>query len=272
MSTRFEKWQEKIDNCKGTRQSFAIQLDWSNLDDVELIKIIALLKDNHQFSEAMRQALVIIPALMAGSLDELFAEFPWVQAEFLQYVESLQINAGQGEKKTLTEQNEALQTMVQQQSNRVADVEAENARLQAKIESLQAVAEESEDYIAELEAELDKQDDEPKPSQLQAQLNRIEQQLLKQGHIPIESTSQTVGPPADENNPLRPSGGVGLKAMGQGQNSMGIGLKGLQVMTLPPPTFDDEDDDIPDLVVKKDTSTNATANFLASMKALQQGT
>jgi hypothetical protein len=252
-----------------SRKRFTFWLDDTKHEQNELIEQVDQLKQTRSFASTIRDGIRLVSDLRKGSLDVLFELFPFVRAEFLQYVESLQINVGQGEKKTLTEQNEVLQTMVNQQSNRVAEVEAENARLQAKIEGLQAVAEESEDYIAELEAELDKQDEDT-ISPIQQKLDRLEQLLLQQGHVPIETTSQPVGPPADENNPSRPSGGGGLKPIGQG-NSVGIKpIGGLQPIKLPPPNFDD-DDDLPELTITKAKSDgSATQNFLNSLRALQE--
>lgn len=90
MSDRFDKWQARIQSCKDTRQSFALQLDWANPDDVELIKIIAFLKDRQDFSKVMRLALKIIPAILyEGRLDELFSEFAWAKLEMLEYMREL---------------------------------------------------------------------------------------------------------------------------------------------------------------------------------------
>lgn len=88
---RFLNWQAKMTERKGSRQSFNLQLDWDDPDDVELIKIIALLKDKQDFSKVMRLALKIIPALMyEGNLDELFLAFAWVKLEMLEYLKELQ--------------------------------------------------------------------------------------------------------------------------------------------------------------------------------------
>ena len=67
INERFYYWKDKMIGRKGSRQSFQLQLDWDDPDDVELIKVIALLKDKQEFSKVMRMALKIIPAMMYES-------------------------------------------------------------------------------------------------------------------------------------------------------------------------------------------------------------
>ena len=71
-----------------------------------------------------------------------------------------------------------------------------------------------------------------------------------------------------QNNGKSNTNGNGLKPLG-GQ------LKKLDVQEIPAPQFDDDDDDLGDLlVVKKDETAGARANenFLKSMMKLQEGT
>jgi hypothetical protein len=72
---------------------------------------------------------------------------------------------------------------------------------------------------------------------LKDQLKRIEQQLLQQGHTPVQLPSST-----SEASP-----------------------KSMRVPQFDTPNFDDDD-----LVLKKDTSTDSAKNFLQSMMNLQQ--
>ena len=66
---------------------------WLNLHnplEEELANVIDELKQNRLFASTIRDGIRLICDLRAGHLDILFELFPWVQAEFLEYMQSLQ--------------------------------------------------------------------------------------------------------------------------------------------------------------------------------------
>jgi hypothetical protein len=258
MSERFDKWQEKIELCKGTRQSFPIQLDWSNPDDVELIKVIAFLKDNDEFSEVIRKALRIIPALIfSGSLDELFAEFAWVKAEFLQYMRevAIEVPIGQSpETPTAPEHKhiEAERAWLDAEQERLEQERAwQERRLAEAQKALEAERRNIEQERQRIEAERTEHQ-----TSIQKQLARMEALLLSQGHQPIERPieQQSHHPNEVNNRPGRPKQLV------------------VPQFTAPPSVDDEDDEDL--LESKKDESAamRTTQNFLRNVKGLMTET
>lgn len=252
MSTRLDKWNKEMQARKGSRQGFKFWLNWDKAEDVELIETIALLMDNSQFSEVIRKALRIIPALMEGELNELFDEFPWVKAEFLEYMRELKEpddNSGdediETEKKRIEQERQWL--------------EAEQQRLEAEREWHQRKLEEERQRM--------EQERNQNQSAIQKQLQRLEELLLQQGNVPVQSTQQTVAPE-------RLSEGVGLKD----NPASDIGLKGAGLKSgglggnfaAPPPVFDD--DDLPELIIQKSktSGTSANQNLINGLLGLQQ--
>lgn len=65
-------------------------LDITKPDEDWLDEQIHELKRSRRFTTVIRDALRLIVDLRAGRLDVLFELFPWVQAEFLKYLESIQ--------------------------------------------------------------------------------------------------------------------------------------------------------------------------------------
>jgi hypothetical protein len=88
MNKRFLKWLGVAESSGKAKKSVTFFLFWGKDDD--LIEEVAELMNTRKFSQVMRIALKVIPALMRGSLDELFEEFPWVKAEFLKYMQDVQ--------------------------------------------------------------------------------------------------------------------------------------------------------------------------------------
>lgn len=72
------------------RGRFTFWLDFRKDDELLLAEMIDDLKRKRGFASAIRDGLRLIVDLRAGRLDVLFELFPWVQAEFLKYLESIQ--------------------------------------------------------------------------------------------------------------------------------------------------------------------------------------
>ena len=65
-------------------------LDLEKPDHEEVNEIIHALKRARSYSKAIRDGLRLIFDLSAGNLDVLFELFPWVRAEFMEYITSVQ--------------------------------------------------------------------------------------------------------------------------------------------------------------------------------------
>jgi hypothetical protein len=159
------------------RLRFTFWLDLLKPDEEQLADQIEHLKTDRSFAGTIRDGIRLICDLRQGKLDVLFELFPWVRAEFMEYIQSLQPQKSP--------------------------------------------------------AELD----------LQRQLERLEQLLLKQGNTPIDTPIKML-----TNN--------------------GSGPKPLQAKKVAAPTFDDDEDDL--LVIRKDKNAGhqSAINFIKSAFAL----
>lgn len=75
---------------KRYRMRFDFQLNVANPDEYAIAETIAWLKAGKLYSKTIRDGIRLITDLRAGSLAVLFELFPWVQAEFLEYMASIQ--------------------------------------------------------------------------------------------------------------------------------------------------------------------------------------
>ena len=84
-----------------SRQSYRVQhkfwLDITKNEEHALDEKIQQLKQGRGFSQTIRDALNLIWDLREGRLDVLFELFPWVRAEFLEYMQGLQPQKTAGE-------------------------------------------------------------------------------------------------------------------------------------------------------------------------------
>ena len=67
---------------------------WLNLrkkEDEAIADRIEILKNNRLFTQTIRDGIRIICDLRNGKLDVLFELFPWVRAEFMEYMRDLQL-------------------------------------------------------------------------------------------------------------------------------------------------------------------------------------
>jgi hypothetical protein len=162
------------------RLRFTFWLDLLKPDEEQLADQIEQLKTDRSFARTIRDGIRLICDLRQGKLDVLFELFPWVRAEFMEYIQSLQPQKSP--------------------------------------------------------AELD----------IQQQLERLEQIMLKQGNMLIDTP-----------------------ALVKMLTNNGTGLKPLQVTkTITAPAFDDDDDDL--LVLRKDCNAGnqSAINFIKSAFAL----
>lgn len=90
MSKRFLKWLRVAETDNQDKKTFSFQLFWDKAEEFELIEVAARLIENREFTRVMRIALRVIPALLDGDLEPLFEAFPWVRAEFMQYMKEVQ--------------------------------------------------------------------------------------------------------------------------------------------------------------------------------------
>ncbi|MCA9373453.1 hypothetical protein KC921_05180 [Candidatus Woesebacteria bacterium] len=74
-----------------SRIMFRFWLDDTKDDQNSLIGQIEDLKSARSFTETIRQGIELITDLRKGSLRKLFELFPYVKAEFLEYVQSLNL-------------------------------------------------------------------------------------------------------------------------------------------------------------------------------------
>ena len=72
------------------RLRFTFWLDMLKSDEHELADQIEVLKQERSFVSTVRDGIRLVTSLREGKLDVLFELFPWVQAEFLKYLESIQ--------------------------------------------------------------------------------------------------------------------------------------------------------------------------------------
>lgn len=232
---------------KSHRLMFRFWLDMFKPEEEELADTIELLKNERSFSKTIRDGIKLITNLRQGKLDVLFELFPWVKAEFMEYMREIQPADPAPAAPPVQPTPQAIM--------------AEQAWLDAEAERLEAERLWQERRITEaeqaLEAERQKIESERTQGQkaIQQQLDRLEELLLKQGNQPIA---------LDDDDPRRPSGG-------EGTNTGNARLKSLDVPQFEIPSYDDDDDLVLE-VSKAKGNTDASMNFLKSMQALQSST
>ena len=221
---------------------------WLNIAkpaEAALADKIELLKNERIFTQTIRDGIRLICDLRSGKLDVLFELFPWVKAEFMEYMRDIQPVPVQESSISTTPDTPSLvgQHTPQQVQTEKQWLEAEHERLEAERKWHEKRMRDAEKA---LDAEREKIATERKQTQgiLQQQLERLEQLLLQQGNQPIGN-------------------GGGEPAASHG------GLKTMVVPQFATPTYDD-DDDFTLEITKAKGNNNATQNFLKSMQALQQ--
>lgn len=230
------------------RIRYTFWLDILKGEEAEIAESIETLKDERKFAPTVRDGIRLINNLRKGKLDVLFELFPWVRAEFMDYMREIQLIPTNPSSDTIPVPAQSIepQTLESQQ----AWLEAEQERLEAERKWHEQRMKDAEKA---LEAERERIETERSQTQntLQQQLQRLEELLLQQGNKPISVELQPLG--SSDGNPAQNNG---IKQIG--------GLK-----PLAPPIDDDDDEDLL-TVTKAKGNGNAAVNFLASMQALQQ--
>lgn len=72
------------------RMRFDFQLNVNKEDEYAIAEQITMLKQQGLYSKTVRDGIRLVSDLRDGKLDVLFELFPWVRAEFLEYMASVQ--------------------------------------------------------------------------------------------------------------------------------------------------------------------------------------
>lgn len=236
---------------KSHRLMFRFWLDMFKSEEAAIADQVEILKNKRSFTQTIRDGIRLVCDLRNGKLDVLFELFPWVRAEFMEYMRDLQLSKpAQADKVSAPQIAEP--TAQQTHADRIW-LEAEQDRLDAERKW-------HEKHLADsqkaLDAERKQIELERTKTQkvMQEQLDRLEQLLLQQGNQPISSVLQ----------PVVSGGGGSPQAI--------TGPKSLSVPKFTTPTYDDDDDDDFALNIQKDEKSGAQAalNFLDSIKQLHQ--
>jgi hypothetical protein len=233
---------------------------WLNMDKPEeklIANKIKALKLETLFTATIRDGIRLVCDLRDGKLDVLFELFPWVRAEFLQYMREVTVEA-------LPEPSpENLPN--QQLENERAWLDAEQERLEQerawqerRLAEAQKALESERRNIEQERQRIEAERTEHQTS-IQKQLARMEALLLSQGHQPIERPiAETNHHPNAVNQPPNRSGRPKQLVVPQ--------------FTAPPSADDDDDEDL--LEWKKDESAamRTTQNFLRSVMGLTDET
>jgi hypothetical protein len=75
---------------KRYRMRFDFQLNVAKEDEYAIAEQIAALKQQGLYSKTVRDGIRLVSDLRDGNLDVLFELFPWVRAEFLEYINTVQ--------------------------------------------------------------------------------------------------------------------------------------------------------------------------------------
>ena len=236
---------------KRFRLRFTFWLDMLKEGESAVAETIDTLKKKRLFAETVRDGIRLVCDLRDGKLDVLFELFPWVRAEFLEYMRELT-------SETLPEQSAKVAQHAPHTDANLAWLEAEQERMEQERAWEQRRREEAQKALeAErraIEQERQRIEAERAASQnaIQQQLARLEELLLSQGHQPIDSPAQASRGEPPPNHSGAP--------------------KQLSVQKFSTPAYDDDEEDEDLLEVKKDESAGmrATQNFLNSLMNLRE--
>ena len=95
---------------KRYRMRFDFQLNVAKDEEYAIAEQISYLKSQGRYSRTVRDGIRLVSDLHEGNLDVLFDLFPWVRAEFVEYVTSVQ------------PQKSATETNIQQQLARIEEL------------------------------------------------------------------------------------------------------------------------------------------------------
>ena len=98
------------------RYKFSFWLDCDKDNELLLAEAIDDLKRRRTFTSTIRDGIRLMCDLRRGSLDVLFELFPWVRAEFLDYMQALQPDKSAAEQR-LEQQLARLEQLLLQQTS-----------------------------------------------------------------------------------------------------------------------------------------------------------
>jgi hypothetical protein len=97
--------------AKRYRMRFDFQLNIAKDDENAIAEQILELKGQGLYSKTVRDGISLVSDLRAGSLEVLFDLFPWVRADFLEYMASIQSQKNETEL-VIAEQLARIETML----------------------------------------------------------------------------------------------------------------------------------------------------------------
>jgi len=219
------------DKSKAFRLRFNFWLNMEKPEEELIADKIEVLKNERSFTSVIRNGIRLICDLREGNLDVLFELFPWVKAEFLEYMRELQPTEPET---AATETSSADQAWLEAEAERL---EAERTWHEKQIEAAKQALEQERQQLQAERAESQQA--------IQKQLARLEELLLNQGYQPITTAASRT------NGGLKPIAGA---------------LKPL----IPPAQYDDDDDMLLEVkpATKPAGGKSAAQNFVAAMFAL----
>lgn len=234
------------------RKRYSFWLDRRKPDERAVEDLISQMKADRAFTPSIRDGLRLMADLQAGKLDVLFELFPWVRAEFLEYMRELQ-------PEVTPEPAQAQPHPAQPTASKLAITDTDTAWIEAEQERLDNERRWHEKRMADAEAALEaerqriERERTRTQNNLQDQLKRLEDLLIQQGNQPI------IG---------------GLTPM-SGAGGIPAGPQPLATPQFSPPSFEDDDDDF-DLALNvtrdENSGKQAALNFLNSINNLHQTT
>lgn len=119
-----------------TRKMYRFWLNDAKDDEARLVGQVETLKDKRQYTASIRQGLQLVTSLNEGKLDTLFLLFPWVQAEFLEFVNKLQPTKTQGEvgQADDTQHLQRERQAIEDEKKRLHDLKAQLERIEQRID------------------------------------------------------------------------------------------------------------------------------------------
>lgn len=230
---------------KRRRIQFKFWLDDNKPVESEMGASLDHLKAGRKYAKFMREAIGLMLSLMIGDVLMLCALFPGI-------VESIQQEA---------------------RSRLLGD----NARLKAQNEALQSIIDQQEAHIAQLEAELDKRQPSASDEFLAMVRSAVRDEIRQREPVAVEIAAPpqpSAKPQHNNSKGLKPIGG-GLKPLTANTGNGGaVGLKGLQGqhIAIAAPLPDDDEDDTGIEMEMKQSKGNGSANrrFVDALLSLQE--
>jgi hypothetical protein len=237
------------------RVRFNFWLNLENLQEQEIATQIEDLKKERLFSSTIRDGIKLITDLREGNLEILFELFPWVRAEFLQYMREIATESPTGESVKVALPNQYIENERAWLDAEQERLEQERAWQERRLAEAQQALEAERRNIEQERQRIEAERTEHQTS-IQKQLARMEALLLSQGHQPIE---RPIEQPSHHPN-----------GVNQNENRPGRPKQLVVPQFTAPPSVDDDEDDEDLLEWKKDESAamRTTQNFLKSIMGL----